>query len=453
MRHQGIWKQIAGMFFAVAMAGMSGTLLWSQGQGEGGPRDDPSPFLAPPNQVVAIRAGRLYDSKSGTLANNQIILIRGDRVAEIGPSVQIPAGAKVYDLSGATVLPGMVDTHVHVFPQRLEAYNRTRDYRMLVAVNHARTNLDAGFTTVVDMDSRGGYGTVDLRNAINRGLIQGPRMQVSGASLNFRGSSALMPPEDDAGPHGNNINSPWLARTAVRERKVYGADWIKIYSTMDYAGEEWHEFRPDASLVAIPTLTKEEIEAIVDEAHRLDMKVACHTYGGQGLRDCVNAGVDATQHALALDDQTLQTLVQKKLPLVMTLDDLVGLEALDNRITRGRNTRIKMGEASFKKAHKAGISLPFGSGVTRVDIPHGKQADQFGLMVKWGMTPAEALNTAFMEAAKILNYGWDDRVGSLEKGKYADVIAVSGNPLTDIREMERVKFVMKGGILVKNTLN
>jgi imidazolonepropionase-like amidohydrolase len=199
-------------------------------------------------------------------------------------------------------------------------------------------------------------------------------------------------------------------------------------------------------------LTLEETEAIVDEAHRMGLRVACHAYGGEGLRNCIQAGVDATQHATDLDDVSLNLLVQKKLPLVVTLDDLFSLDAPDLKITGGKTSRLRMAETSFKRLLAAGVPLPFGSGVTSAEIPHGQQGDQFAWLVKWGMTPAQALNTAFTVAADLLNYGWSDRVGTIEKGKFADLIAVSGNPLADITEMERVRFVMKGGMVVRNDL-
>jgi imidazolonepropionase-like amidohydrolase len=437
---------------ALGMVAVSGTVVWSQAEG-GQPRER-SPYLAAPTQVVAVRAGRLFDAKTARMSSNQVVLIRGDRIADVGPAVQIPADARVIDLSAATVLPGMIDGHVHV-SQNLT--NESVEHRTMIMIQSAQRDLEAGFTTVVDMDSRGGFGTVELRNAINSGLLQGPRMQVAGQSLNQRASGPApntVPGFYSGLTEGKNINGPWLARAAVRELKFHGTDWAKIYTTQDFVGDELREFRPDGSLVASPSLTLEEVEAIVDEAHRMGLKVACHTYGGDGMRACVQAGVDLPMHMLELyrDDATLKMIVQKKLPVMVTLDDLIVLEAEDRRLSGGRLTRFGMAEQTFKKVLAAGIPLPFGSGAVPGRIPHGQQADQFAYFVKWGMPPAQALQTAFVTAAAVLNYNWANQVGTLEKGKFADLIAVSGDPLADITEMQRVKLVMKGGVVVRNDL-
>src|SRR5438874_672917 len=212
-------------------------------------------------------------------------------------------------------------------------------------------------------------------------------------------------------------------------------------------------WRPDATLVNSPSLTLEEVEAIVDEAHRLGLKVACHTYGGEGMHSCLNAGVDAPNHLLELDDADVKVMLEKKLPFVPTVDDLVALEQPDLRETGGRNSRLKLLEQAVKRAIAAGIPIVFGSGATSPAIPHGKQANQFAYYAKWGLTPTQALQTAYMNAAHMLNYGWENSIGSIEKGKFADIIAVSGNPLADVTEMERVKFVMKGGLVVRNDLS
>jgi imidazolonepropionase-like amidohydrolase len=194
------------------------------------------------------------------------------------------------------------------------------------------------------------------------------------------------------------------------------------------------------------------VEAVVDEAHRLGLKVACHTYGGEGMRSCLAAGVDAPNHLLELDDAGVKVLLQKKLPYVVTVDDLVVQEKDDLRDTEGRNSRMRLLEQAFKRALAAGVPIVFGSGATSPAIPHGKQADQFKWYAKWGMTAAQALQTAYMPAARMLNYGWENQIGSIEKGKFADIIAVSGNPLTDVTEMERVKFVMKSGMIIRNEM-
>jgi len=441
----------------IAALAVSGSAVFSQGQA---PRPPRSPYLAAPNGTVAVRAGRMFDAKAGTMLTNQIILIRGDRIADVGPSVAIPAGTPVIDLSNATVLPGMIDAHVHNAGR-----GDSVEMKTIVMVQSAERDLQAGFTTTVDMDSRGGFGTVELRDAINEGLIRGPRMQVSGQSLNQRASA----PYPNPGPgfysghtEDKNINGPWLARAAVRESKLHGVDWIKIYTTQDFVGgRELNEFKPDGSLVASPSLTFEEVQAVVDEAHRMGLKVACHTYGGEGMRSCINAGVDLSMHVTELykDDALINTLIQKKLPIMITIDDLVGLHNGDLRLLADLGftgdkavTRLGMAELTFKKLMKAGVPLVFGSGAVAGDgtFPHGKQADQFPIMVKWGMAPVQALQTTFIGAANALNFNWANRVGTLEKNKFADIIAVTGNPLTDISEMERVKFVMKGGVVVKN---
>jgi imidazolonepropionase-like amidohydrolase len=407
-------------------------------------------YLAPGDQVVAIRAGRLFDSRSGAMRDNQVVLVRGDRITEVGAGLAIPAGAAVIDLSNATVMPGLIDTHVHI-----NTGGATEAQRVLIAVANAQIDLAAGFTTVLDMDSRGGYNTVDIRDEITSGRIQGPRMQVVGQSLNQRATNYypdIRPGRFQEGfTEDKNVNGPWLARAAVREAKLHGVDWVKIYTTQDFEGT-LHMWRRDATLVNSPSLTFEEVQAIVDESHRLGLKVACHTYGGEGMASCINAGVDAPNHLLELDSTGIKVLLEKRLPFVATLDDLIALEKGDLAATGGRNSRMKLAEQAFRRAIAAGVPIVFGSGATSPEIPHGTQGNQFELYRKWGLTAAQALQTAFMNAAHMLNYGIENDIGSLEKGKFADIIAVSGNPLTDLSEMERVRFVMKGGMVVKDDL-
>ena len=405
-------------------------------------------YLAPRDQVIAIRAGRLFDARLGAMLANQVVLVRGERIADVGSGLAIPSGASVIDLSNMTVMPGMIDAHVHV-----NTGGDSEAQRTLIALANAQIDLAAGFTMVLDMDSRGGYNTVDIRDEINSGRVQGPRMQVVGQSLNPRATNYYPDIRSGRFQEGfiedKNVNGPWLARAAVREAKLHGVDWVKIYTTQDFAGT-LHMWTPDANLVNSPSLTFEEVQAIVDEAHRLGLKVACHTYGGEGMASCINAGVDAPNHLLELAQDGIKVLLEKKLPFVVTLDDLIALEKEDLEATVGRNSRMKLVEQAFRRAIAAGVPIVFGSGATSPVIPHGKQANQFAYYVKWGLTPTQALQTAYLNAAHMLNYGMEKDIGTVEKGKFADIIAVSGNPLADVTEMERVRFVMKGGMVIRN---
>ena len=465
-----ITSTVLTVFVAVALAfvgqtlptaiGLSGTDLSAQGGlppdvgsvgfGRGANNEYWSEHLTPPDQVVAVLAGRLFEARSGTMLTDQVVLIRGGRIVAVGPDVDIPGGATVIDLSDATVLPGMIDTHVHVFPR-----GGTQAQRAFTAVANGLKNLNAGFTTVMNVDTRGGYGDVDMRDAISAGIIQGPRMQVTGQSLNQRAGGAYTaqsPGFRENFTEQKNINGPWLARAAVRESKLNGTDWVKIYTTQDFVGRQNH-WNPDATMLYTPSMSFEEVEAIVDESHRLGMKVVCHAYGGEGLESCLRAGVDATTHAEDLDDESFQAFQDMGFPvLVPTLDDLVRLEPGDLAQTGGRNSRLKLQEAAFKRLRAAGVKFPFGSGAVGAGIPHGKQAGQFKILVDWGMSEAEALQTAMTVAAELLNYDWDDHMGAMEPGMVADIIGVSGDPLSDITEMERVQFVMKGGLIVRDEL-
>lgn len=423
----------------------------------------------PGSPITAVRAGRLFDGKSDRLLTNQVVLIQGEKILEVGASdrIAIPAGAQIIDLSQATVLPGLIDGHTHIFnsghaglkpggPSDVDFINDTREYRTLVALANAQKDLKAGFTSLRDLMSHGnGYADVDVKKAINRGIFQGPRLQVSTMGLTATGEGIEGSPEVSLPPKYQNVDSPWAARQAVREQIHYGADWIKLHSTAGY------HFDSTGRLINDPTLTLEEIQAIVDEAHRHGHKVACHAFGGEGLRNCVQAGVDTIEHAIDIDEPTLQMILQKGIYLELTAYHYFTSDYLDkdlkaagdyldkdHKADASKYTLAALREKSARLAISRGVKISFGSGVG--PFPHGTQAVEFEYMVRFGMTPAQAIRSATSVAAEMM--GWQDRVGSLEKGKFADLIAVSGDPLTDISELERVKFVMKGGSVVRNGL-
>ncbi len=466
--------------FLVALLAISLTPAIQAQQG----RPEAPPFTAsqiemqaPPPEGVVIRAGRMFDPRSGTNLLNQVIVVKGDRITEVGPAdtTPIPQRARVIDLSKATVLPGLIDRHVHLMQDQQPNDGRAA----FLGLNYALKDLRAGFTTLQDMGSPYTYAIVELRDAINKGLVPGPRLQVAGPQLNPRAATYYAAPSAvtpfGTGPGApvwqltQNINSPALARAAVREHSHYGTDWIKVYDTEDYEGGGYPQpegagaFLPNGKMINVPSLTLEEDQAIVDEAHRRGLKVACHAYGGEGLRNCLTAGVDMPMHVIVgvtgaegLDDETIR-LFKVPLadgtmrPVIQTLWDLIGdLEAKDRRATGGKTTRFALTEKSFKRLVAAGVTEVFGSGAYTVG--HGVQAFQFAYYVKWGMSPANALRMATSNAAASLNFDLGKQVGSIEKGKFADIVAVSGDPLADITEMERVRFVMKGGVVFRNEL-
>jgi imidazolonepropionase-like amidohydrolase len=378
------------------------------------------------------------------------VLISGDRITDVGPAdrVQVPAGAKVIDLSQATVLPGLIDGHSHIY-DTLSAAQRvatSNEAWTLLALKEAQTDLRAGFTTMRDLSTHGeGYGDVDVRNAINRGYFPGPRLQVA-----TKGIGAVVPTIGFPGitiPGGNEtIAGTDDARRAVREQIHYGADWIKIFPAADYS------FSPSGELWVDPTFTLAEVEAIVDEAHRHKHGVACHAFGGEGLRNCITAGVDTVEHGQDLDDAEIAMMVQKGIYLEPTLYRYSMPEIVehDKQATGGKYSLPEVQDRRFRVALAKGVKISFGSGVDGAPYAHGLAGLEFQWMVRHGMTAAQAIQSATATASQMM--GWQDKVGSVEKGKYADIIAVSGDPLQDITELQRVKFVMKGGEVVRNDL-
>ena len=404
------------------------------------------------DEVVAIRAGKLIDVVGGKVLADQTILVSGDRITAVGPSAAtpVPAGARVIDLSRETVLPGLVDAHVHLTGDPHQHGYRSLGVSDIRAAMYgayaARRTLEAGFTTVRNVGASG-FGDVALRDAINDGELQGPRMRVSGYALGIQGGHCdnNLLPHDFHYVENGVADGPWAARAKVREMAKFGADTIKIcasggvLSKGDEAGAQ--------------QLTLEEMQAIVEEAHKLGRRVAAHAHGASSIRDAILAGVDSVEHASLIDDEGIRLAREKGTYLVMDIynDDYILQEgAKAGMLPESLEKERKVGQLqrdNFRKAFKAGAKMAFGTdaGV----YPHGDNARQFFYMVKYGMTGMQAIQAATINGADLL--GWKDRVGSLAAGKYADIVAVAGDPLADPAELTRVNFVMKGGAVVRNT--
>ena len=387
------------------------------------------------------------------MLSNQIIVVHGEKIARVAPAdqIQIPAGANVIDLGQSTVLPGLIDCHTHIMVNTKDVteyddvlLKQSWQYRTILATLAAKRTLEAGFTALRDVESEGAmYSDVDIRNAINQGLIPGPRMKVSTRGISTTGGYGLegYSPEVTVPIGVQTIDGPWEARKAVREQFNYGADLIKIYGTDRFS------FTPDGKIVSIADFSVEETDAIVDEARLKGLKVACHAYDGPGLHYCIDAGVASIEHGIQLDDEAIAKMIKKGIYLVPTLYVYAGaLEKIDLASSGGKTSRVVIHEASFKKALAAGVKIAFGTdaGV----FPHGTQAIEFEWMTRYGMSPLDAIHSATINAADLM--GWGDQIGSIEPGKFADIIAVNGDPLSDIKLLEQVKFVMKGGQVVRN---
>ncbi|MBO0798720.1 MAG: amidohydrolase family protein [Blastocatellia bacterium] len=398
---------------------------------------------------IAIKAGRLFDSKTGVLTNNAVILIEGDKITAAGTNVNIPDGIEVIDLKDKTVLPGLIDCHTHITVQPGNYYeNLFRRSPIDVAVTahvYARRTLEAGFTTIRDVGAAE-FIDVALRNAINRGDVVGPRMQVATLTVGATGG------------HGdNNGFSPYLKfgsfsgiadgvdeiRKLVRFEVKYGADLIKILATAGVLSEE--------ESVGAPQFSQEEMNAIVEEAKMWGKRVAAHAHGAEGIKRAVRAGVNSIEHGSLIDDEGIRMMKERGTYLVADIynDDYILAEfsrlgypekVIEKERMVGRTQR-----ENFRKAAQAGVKLAFGTdaGV----YPHGWNAKQFAHMVKWGLTPAQAIQAATISAADLL--GWNDKVGVIAPGAFADIIAVDGDPLKDVTQLEHVKFVMKGGTVYK----
>ena len=386
-----------------------------------------------PSATVAVRAGRLFDSKSGQMLTKQVVLIQGERITEVGPEgrIAIPAGARVIDLTRATVMPGFIDGHSHVFESAPEKGQTQLDVAFIAAAS-AEDCLLAGFTTMRDAGSHGnGNADVAVRDAINRGEIIGPRLSVATSGIRLQ----------------NDARGPDRARAAVRAQLKDGATHIKIYPSGGYS------FTPEGVLEVTATLTLAELQAIVDEAHKNQLRVMAHTFGGQGLADAITAGVDTIEHGQGMTQELANVMVQKGLyydPTIVRYS-LASIEAADREKTGGKYSIVPIFERNVRMAIATkGLKVVFGTGVDGAMYPYGSQGREFEALVKYGMTPIRALQAATSLGAE--NMGWEDRVGAIEKGKFADLVAVTGDPLTDITELQRVKFVMKGGRVFLNQI-
>ena len=399
----------------------------------------------PPPRQVAVRAGHLFDSKTGRMLTRQVVIISGERITEVGPEAQVkfPAGTQVIDLSKATVLPGLIDGHTHMFNTR--GPKATAENSILIAVQNVQADLRAGFTAARDMSSHGnGYGDVAIRDAINEGRFEGPRFQVSTRGIGWTDASPN--PNASADLLGRElVRSVDEARAAVREQIKRGADWIKLYPAGGYS------FTAAGKVEYEMTCPLPVLEALINETHRLGKKAGCHVYGGQGQKNAIHASCDTIEHGFGLNKEQIDSIVAKGLYYDPTLVRYTEpyMDDTDARNTGGKYRIIPIFEkaASMASATK-GIKIMMGSGVDGSTYPHGTQALDFEWLVKRaGLSPERAIQAGTIVNAEAL--GWQDQIGSIEKGKYADLIAVSGNPLEDITELQRVKFVMKGGKIAR----
>ncbi len=433
-----------GRYSRMALAGVLATplMIWPCGA------QTKSKETAP--KKVAIRAGRLIDGKSDAPMANALIVIEGDKIISVTSGGAAPAGVELIDLSKATVLPGLVDTHTHVLLNgdiAAEDYDaqllkESIPYRAILAARNARIALDNGFTTLRDLETEGAmYADVDVKTAIANGEVPGPRMQVATRAMTPTGMYPLLGYSWELKmPTGvQYVDGVDGARKAVREQVMFGADWIKYYSDRHY------HFEADGVLHSMVNFTDEEAKAIVDETHRLGKKVAAHAIGSDGIAAALRAGVDSIEHGDGLTDALIDELAKKGVYWVPTIT--VGAYVAPGR--GGDWTKmVDLEKIAFQKALKKGVKIAMGTDAGGFDWKELNQAKEFEYYVGYGMTPMQAIRSGTVVPAELL--GWSDKVGTIEAGKWADLVAVSGDPLKDITELQRVKFVMKGGAVYKN---
>ena len=413
---------------------------------------------ASPPVVTVIRAGTLIDGKSETPKRNQVLVIRGSRIESVGDAATttVPAGAVVIDLSQATVLPGLVDAHTHIFLQGedpaqggydVNILNAPLAMRAARATVAARRALEQGFTTLRDVETEGaGYGDVGIKEAIEAGYIPGPRLFVSTRAISTTGGYPLegYAPELEMPKGAQIVDGPVEARKAAREQLDHGADWIKVYMThRSWVGK-------NGELAAQPTLTVEELRAVVDEAHGWGKRVACHAYSGEGLQRALDGGCDSIEHGLQISDAQIAQMLKQGTWYCPTISVYyTDWAPADTPAGQRDRLRASAHEVSFKKALKAGVKIVYGTDMGGIPWTE-PEAQDFPRMVEYGMRPMAAIQSATSRAAEMLEVS--GQIGALVPGAYADIIAVSGDPLRDITELARVQFVMKDGQLVKNEI-
>ncbi len=404
---------------------------------------------------TAIRAGSLIDGKSNAPRRDQMIIVRGNRIESVGDAAtaRIPTGATVIDLSKATILPGLIDCHTHIFLQGEDPAQGGYDANILnapLALRAARATvsvrraLEQGFTTLRDVETEGaGYGDVGIKEAIERGYIPGPRLFVATRAISTTGGYPLegYAPELDMPKGVQIVDGPVEARKAAREQLDHGADWIKVYMThRSWVGK-------NGELVSQPTLTVEELRAVVDETHGWGKKVACHVYGGIGLRRALDGGCDSIEHGLDLDDAAIAQMLKQGTWYVPTISVYyTDWAAADTPAGQRDRLRASVHEQSFKKALNAGVKIAFGTDMG--GIPWTEPiAQEFPRMVEFGMTPMDAIQSATSRAAAMLDM--QGKIGVVAPGAFADIIAVGSDPLLDIKALGNVQFVMKDGQVFK----
>ena len=401
---------------------------------------------------VAIRAGKLIDGKGDKPVENALILIEGDKIVSVAPGGNAPAGVEVLDLSKSTVLPGLIDAHTHVLLQgdiTAEEYDeqllkQSIPYRAILAARNAHIALSHGFTSIRDLETEGAmYADVDVKTAIANGEVPGPRMQVATRAMTPTGMYPLLGYSWELKlPVGvQYVDGADGARKAVREQVMYGADWIKYYSDRRY------HFEADGALHSMVNFTDEEAKAIVDEAHRLGKRVAAHAIGSDGIAAALRAGVDTIEHGDGLTDALMAEMAKKGVYWVPTIT--VGVYVAPGRDGNWEKMAA-LERDNFSKALKKGVKIALGTDAGGFDWRKLNQAKEFEYYVQYGMTPMQAIRAGTSVPAELL--GWGDKVGTIEAGKWADIVAVSGDPLKDITELQRVVFVMKGGAVQKSEL-